>query len=148
MMNLSYHLAMIVVDTNVFVGACMGTGASAQVVELCLHGQLQPAMGSALLAEYEDVMARESLFQACRLHREQREELLDIFLSSCRWVKTYFSWRPNLRDEGDNHVVELAVAAAASHIVTWNTRDFASMELRFPLLRYNTPPEFLKELSS
>ncbi len=139
---------MIVVDTNVFVGACMGTGASAKLVELCIQGKLTSAIGSALLAEYEDVLSRELLFKDCRLNLAQREELLDIFFDSCTWVKTYFSWRPNLRDEGDNPVVELAVAAAASHIVTWNTRDFASMELRFPLLRYNTPPEFLKELSS
>ncbi len=126
----------------------MGTGASAKLLELCIHGKLTPAMGSALLSEYEDVLSRESLFESCRLNRAQREELLDIFLDSCRWVKTYFTWCPNLRDEGDNHVVELAVACAASRIVTWNLRDFASMELRFPLLRYNTPPEFLKELSS
>lgn len=139
---------MIVLDTNVFVGACMGTGASAKLIELCIQGKITPAMGSALLSEYEDVLSRESLFESCRLNRAQREELLDIFLDSCRWVKTYFTWRPNLRDEADNHVVELAVACAASHIVTWNLRDFASMELRFPLLRYNTPPEFLKELSS
>lgn len=139
---------MIVVDTNVFVGACLGTGASAKLIELCIQGRITPAMGSALLSEYEDVMSRESLFESCRLNRAQREELLDIFLDSCRWVKTYFAWRPNLRDEGDHHVVELAVACAASHIVTWNTRDFAAMALRFPLLRYNTPPEFLKELSS
>jgi putative PIN family toxin of toxin-antitoxin system len=139
---------MIVLDTNVFVGACMGTGASAKLIELCIQGKLTPAMGSALLSEYEDVLSRESLFESCRLNRAQREELLDIFLDNCRWVKTYFAWRPNLRDEGDNHVVELAVACAASHVVTWNIRDFASMELRFPLLRYNTPTEFLKELSS
>jgi uncharacterized protein len=139
---------MIVVDTNVFVGACMGTGASARIIELSLRGAIQPAMGSALFAEYEDVLSREHLFEGCRLNRAQREELLEIFLTECRWVKTYFAWRPNLRDEEDNHVVELAVAAAASHILTWNTRDFASMELRFPLLRFTTPPDFLKELSS
>jgi len=138
---------MIVVDANVFVGARMGTGACAKLIEWCILGQVNPAMGSALLAEYEDVVSRELLFKDCRLSLAQREELLNIFLTNCKWGKTYFSWRPNLRDEGDNHVVELAVASVASHIVTWNTRDFASMELRFPLLRYNTPPEFLKELS-
>lgn len=137
---------MIVVDTNVLVGACMGTGASANVVELCLRGTLQAAVGSALLAEYEDVLSRAALFEGCRLSASQRETLLDIFLSSCKWTKTYFSWRPNLRDEGDNHIVELAVAAGASHIVTWNTRDFAAMELRFPLLRCLPPSDFLKEL--
>ena len=49
---------------------------------------------------------------------------------------------------GDNHVVELAVASGATHIVTWTTRDFSGMELRFPLLRVATPIEFLKEMTS
>ncbi|MDP3616519.1 MAG: putative toxin-antitoxin system toxin component, PIN family [Rhodoferax sp.] len=139
---------MIVVDTNVFVGACMGTGASALIIRKCLSRELTAAMGSSLLLEYEDVMSRNSLFEGCRLDASERDELLDIFLAQCRWVKTYFSWRPNLRDEGDNHVLELAVASGASHIVTWNTRDFAAMELRFPMLRVATPPQLLKELSS
>ena len=137
---------MIVVDTNVFVGACMGVGASAQVIERCLRGQFAPAMGASLLAEYEDVIGREALFENCRLSRAQREELLDIFLSVCQWRHTYFSWRPNVRDEGDNHIVELAVAAAATHVVTWNLRDFAAMELRFPALKFSSPPQFLKEI--
>jgi len=139
---------MVVIDTNVFVGACMGTGASASVVSKCLNGELNPAMGSALLLEYEDVMSRVSLFEGCRLDVSERDELLDIFLARCQWIKTYFSWRPNLRDEGDNHVLELAVACGATHIVTWNTRDFAAMELRFPLLKVATPPQILKEFSS
>ena len=138
---------MILVDTNVFVGACMGVGASAKVVELCLRGDLQPVMGASLLAEYEDVLNRDALFENCRLNLAQQEELLDIFLSVCQWRHTYFSWRPNLRDEGDNHIVELAVAAAVSHVITWNTRDFAAMELRFPALKFISPPQFLKELT-
>jgi len=138
---------MIVIDTNVFVGACKGVGASARVIEHCLTDRLRPVMGSALMLEYEDVLSRKALFEDCRLNDMERDELFDIFLARCRWVKTYYSWRPNLRDEADNHVVELAVASAASHIVTWNTRDFAAMELRFPLLRLATPPELLKEMT-
>jgi putative PIN family toxin of toxin-antitoxin system len=136
---------MIVVDTNVFVGACMGVGASAEVVRRCLTDQCKPAMGSTLFLEYEDVMTRTALFETCRLDPSERDELLDIFLANCQWIKTYFSWRPNLQDEGDNHVLELAVACAATHIVTWNKRDFSSMELRFPGLSIATPAEFLKE---
>lgn len=137
---------MIVVDTNVFAGACMGVGAAAKVIELCITTTVQPVMGSALMLEYEDVLARDALFETCRLNATERDELLDIFLSRCKWVTTYFAWRPNLRDEADNHIVELAVACGASAIVTWNTRDFAAMELRFPMLRILTPPDFLKEL--
>jgi putative PIN family toxin of toxin-antitoxin system len=139
---------MIVVDTNVFVGACQGQGPSSQLIALCIQGRLAPVMGSALMLEYEDVMARATLFANCRLSADQRDELLDIFLAQAVWRKTYYSWRPNLRDEGDNHVVELAIAASATHIVTWNIRDFADMELRFPHLRVTTPVDFLKEMTS
>ena len=139
---------MVVIDTNVFVGACMGIGASSLVIRHCLDGTLAPVMGSSLFLEYEDVLSRPALFEKCRLDASERDELLDAFLGHCKWVKTYFLWRPNLRDEADNHVVELAVASGASHIVTWNIKDFAAMELRFPLLRLATPPDLLKELKS
>ena len=41
---------------------------------------------------------------------KEREDLLDAFLSVCEWVPIYFLWRPNLPDEGDNHLMELVVA--------------------------------------
>jgi predicted nucleic acid-binding protein len=138
---------VILLDTNVFVGACMGVGASTRIVEMCLLGQVSPVMGASLLAEYEDVVRRDAVFTGGRLNAQQREELLDIFLAACRWRQVYFSWRPNVRDEADNHVVELAVASACTHVITWNLRDFASMELRFPNLRFCTPPQFLQEHS-
>jgi predicted nucleic acid-binding protein len=140
-------MTMILVDTNVFVGACLGVGTSAKVIELCLRGVVQPVMGTGLLAEYEDVVGREAVFAKARLNRQERDELLHIFLAACRWRQTYFAWRPNLRDEGDNHIVELAIAASVSAVVTWNLRDFAAMALRFPELRFLSPPEFLKEFS-
>ena len=62
-------------------------------------------------------------------------------------MEVYFSWRPNLPDEGDNHIVELAVAGGAEIIVTHNVRDFRRPELRFPGLRAITPRESLKELA-
>jgi putative PIN family toxin of toxin-antitoxin system len=134
---------MIVVDTNVFVGACLGTGASSRVVEACLTQRFKPLMGAALLVEYEDVLGRSPLFAKSRLSPAERSELLDIFLATCRWTRIYFGWRPNLRDEGDNHLVELAVAGGASHIVTHNLRDLKSMELRFPGLTTVTPTQLL-----
>jgi putative PIN family toxin of toxin-antitoxin system len=133
----------IVVDTNVFVGACLGKGASSRVVEGCLAQRFQPLMGAALLAEYEDVLARSRLFAKSRLSSGERGELLDIFLATCRWTRIYYGWRPNLRDEGDNHLVEHAVAGGASHIVTHNVRDLKNMELRFLGLTIATPTQLL-----
>lgn len=104
-------------------------------------------MGAALFAEYEDVLGRNDLFESARLTPDERDELLDIFLATCAWVRIYFAWRPNLPDEADNHLVELAVAGAARVIVTRNLRDLTRMELRFPELRVLGPEDFLKEIA-
>ncbi len=101
-------------------------------------------MGAALHAEYESVLSRERLFRDCALDARERSALLDAFLSVCRWTRVYYAWRPNVPDEADNHVVELAVAGGATAIVTRNVRDFARMELRFQRLEVLDPATFVK----
>lgn len=131
---------IVVIDTNVFVGA------SNDVVDLCLRGEILPLMGTALLAEYEDVLGREALFGRSRLDSAEREELLDIFLARCRWTRIYYGWRPNVPDESDNHLVELAVAGGAQAIVTRDLRDLERMDLLFPALELMTPENLLREV--
>jgi putative PIN family toxin of toxin-antitoxin system len=136
----------IVVDTNVMLGACLGTGAAAGVVAACLREQCTPLIGNALFNEYEDVFARTDLFAGCRLSPTERDELLDVFFARCLWTRVYYTWRPNSPDEADNHLIELAVAGGADFIVTRNLRDLQRMELRFPNLRVVSPEVFLKEI--
>lgn len=135
-----------VIDTNVFVGACLGNGKAANVIEAALRARFTPLMGAALLAEYEDVLGRAELFRKSRLSAAEREDLLDIFFAACEWVRVYYLWRPNLPDEADNHLVELAVAGGGEVIVTRNLRDLRRMELRFPGLRVLAPEAFIEEL--
>ena len=120
-------------------------GASNAVVAACLRGDHEALMGAALLAEYEDVLGRSALWRKSRLSADERDELLEIFLAACKWTRIYFGGRPNLRDEGDNHLIELAVAGGAGCIVTRNIRDLAPMELKIPALAVRTPEQFLKE---
>lgn len=105
-------------------------------------------MGTALFNEHEDVLQRRALFKRSRVSADERESLLDIFPARCEWVRIYCGWRPTLRDEGDNHLVEFAVAGSADMIVTRNLKDFREMELRFPHLRIGTPEIFLEELQT
>jgi putative PIN family toxin of toxin-antitoxin system len=138
---------IVVVDTNIFVSALLGpAGPSRAILRACLEGHLQPLMGAALFAEYESLLGRKPLFESCRLDSRQRDALFNAFLSVCRWTNIYYGWRPNLRDEGDNHVVELAVAGGASAIITKNLRDFQGAELHFPGLRILSPEDALKEI--
>jgi putative PIN family toxin of toxin-antitoxin system len=140
-------LDRVVIDTSVFAGALLrGTGYNRQVIRACLSGRLKPLMGQALFLEYEDVLNRRALFRTSPLSQQERQELFAAFLSVCEWVQIYFSWRPNLPDEADNHIVELAVAGGAAMIVTNNLRDFQGADLRFPDLRMVAPRELVKEL--
>jgi len=100
----------VVVDTNVFVGACIGRGASSHVIEACLSRRLRPFISPALLYEYRDVISRSTLYGNARLNQRERGVLLRAFVSRCEWQEVYFRWRPNLRDEADNHIIELAIA--------------------------------------
>jgi len=136
----------IVVDTNVFLGACLGTGGAIAVIAACLSGRCVPLMGNALFSEHEDVFGRKELFENCKLSRADRIELMDVFFACCEWTRVYYSWRPNLPDEGDNHLVELAVAGGAEFIVTRDLRHLKNMELLFPQLRITAPETFLKEI--
>jgi uncharacterized protein len=139
----------VVVDTNVFVSAVMSSnGASRQVIRLCLQQKLSPLMGNALFSEFEDVCARDALFDPKLISRDERNALLDAFYACCAWVPIYFLWRPNLRDEADNHVIELAIAGGAETVITANKKDFRNSELSFPHIQICNPVEFLSKGAS
>lgn len=135
----------IVVDTSVFISALIGPkGPSRELVRRCLLGTYQPLMGNALFCEYESVIARPEIQSRCPLSADEIEALLAAFLGVCEWVNIYYAWRPNLRDEQDNHVLELAVAGNASSIVTNNLKDFQRSELIFPQLTIQRPEDLIR----
>ena len=135
-------------DTNVLVAAMISaSGGNRSVLRCCFQRTAQPVLAEALFLEYEDVLARSRLMARSPLSAKERGELLQAFLSVCDWVEVYFSWRPNLPDESDNHLIELAVAGGATWLVTNNIADFQRTELRFPQVRVARPAEFLKELT-
>ncbi|MEQ1863458.1 MAG: putative toxin-antitoxin system toxin component, PIN family [Micropepsaceae bacterium] len=136
----------IVLDTNVFVSALRSDGgASREVVRRCLQGRYRPLFGNALWLEYEDVLGRDLWTEATT--PAERRQVLAALARAGRWVTVYYGWRPNLPDEGDNHLIELAVAGNAAAIVTHNVRDVAHGELLWKSLRVLTPAQCLEELS-
>jgi putative PIN family toxin of toxin-antitoxin system len=134
-----------VIDTNVFVDACLGHKTCQHIIELCFSGRLLPLMGTALFLEFESVLSRDFIDRKSRLSAEERDELLDVFLSRCLWTPIYFGWRPNLPDEADNHLIELAVAGHAQRIVTSNISDLRHGEMRFDQFVVCTPEKLIQE---
>ena len=136
----------IVVDTNVLVAAVSSPdGASREVIRRCLLGLYEPLIGQTLFTEHESVLGRADLFAHSPISQKERIALWSAFASCCRWVRVRYLWRPNLPDEADNHIVELAVAGGAEAILTHNRRDFERAELHFPGLQILTPGELIAE---
>jgi uncharacterized protein len=109
----------IVIDTNVLVGALIGQESSAnrKLLELCLKGEFKPLISYTLFSEYEDLINRPSILKLCKRSPEEIDILFNGLLSVCELVKIYYLWRPNLIDEDDNHLVEIASAGNAQIIV-------------------------------
>ena len=68
------------------------------------------------------------MFATALIGPGDREALFDALLNVCQWINITFLWRPNLPDESDNHLIELAIAGNAEWIVSGNVRDIAAGE--------------------
>lgn len=135
----------IVIDTSVLVSALIGKqGPSREVLRQCLLGRYNPLISNTLFSEYEDVASRENILDLCPLSPKELRELLNALYSVCHWVPIYYLWRPNLKDEDDNFLIELAVAGNGKYIVTNNTKDLYSAELSFKDINIVTPEAFLR----
>lgn len=135
----------IILDTNIFVGACLGSRYDNLVIRGCLTGDFKPLVSHALLFEYEDLIGQGSVFDhPVALNFEEREILFNALYSVCRLIDVSYLWRPNLKDEGDNFIVELAVAGNANYIVTKNIKDFRQSELVFDSFKVITPKQLLE----
>jgi len=135
----------IVIDTSVIISALIGEkGPSREVLRKALLAEYKPLISNALFQEYEDVSNREKIRTICPLTDNEITELLNAFYSICNWVPIYYLWRPNIADEADNFLIELALAGNASHIITNNIRDLKNAELKFPSLEILTPEALLR----
>ena len=135
----------VVIDTSVMISALIGKrGASREVIRCCLTGKYLPLISNPLFQEFEDVSSRKVVRESCPLRTEEIRDLLTAFYSVCSWVPIYYLWRPNLHDEGDNFLIELALAGNSQAIVTNNVKDLQAAELKFDDLRILKPQQLLR----
>ncbi len=129
----------IVLDTNVLVAALRSRrGSSYRLLSLVDAGYFEINVSVPLVLEYEDVLSRSEL----RLSTEDARDVLDYLCTIGNRHEIHFLWRPYLSDPKDDMVLELAVSASCPYIVTFNERDFRSIE-RFGV-RAISPIEFLR----
>lgn len=141
-------LRRVVLDTSVVVaGLRSRLGASNAVLELIANRRLKALATPPLFLEYEDVLKRPEQQLAHGLDNAEVDEFLTEFAALIEPVETHFSWRPQVRDPGDEMVLEAAINGSADALVTFNVSDFleAGERFRIPILR---PVEVLREVKS
>jgi putative PIN family toxin of toxin-antitoxin system len=136
----------IVLDTDVVVAAMRSpSGASAELMRRARRAELTLAASVSLFMEYEAVCTRPEHLDASGMSSAQLGFFLDGLASIVQPVEVHFLWRPQLRDPADELVLEAAVNASASALLTFNQKHFAGIAKRFQL-EVLTPGEFLRSL--
>jgi predicted nucleic acid-binding protein len=139
----------LVVDTSV-VAAAFGRRGSASrgVLRACLTRRATLLLSNALAYEYEAVLGRPGHLVRSGRGAKRVTLLLSALFGVAEWHSVHFLIRPNLHDEADNHVVDLALAGGARAIVTYNVRDFARGEFRKSGLAVVTPAQALRMIAN
>ena len=131
----------VVIDTNVLISALRSKqGASHKLLLLLADDAFTPNVSVPLFVEYESVAKRTGLLSG--LNPNDINSILDYFLSKSIIRKIFYLWRPFLKDQKDDLVLEVAVESQSEYIITFNTSDFSGCETFG--VKIVTPYEFMK----
>jgi len=119
-------------DTDVVVAAMRSPrGASATILRAARQGRVTLLASVPVALEYEAVSSRTEHRLAAGLSEREVKVFLTAVVAMAEPVTTHFLWRPQLRDPGDEMVLEAAVNGGADAVVTFNVRDFGMVPAQF-----------------
>lgn len=119
-------------DTDTVVAAMRSPGgASAALLRAARAGRMTLVATAPLCIEYEDVCSRSEHLRAAGFGSTELAIFLDAVVGLVEPVDAWFLWRPQLRDPGNELVLEAAVNGQAAIIASFNRRDFLPGAARF-----------------
>src|SRR5258708_6001939 len=122
----------VVLDTDVIVAGMRSPGgASAEILRKARQGRVTLLVSVPLAVENEAICSEAEHRLAAGLSEREVEIFLDGVVAMSEPVKTHFLWRPQLRDPGDEMVLEAAVNGRADALGTFNVRGFGTVPARF-----------------
>lgn len=119
-------------DTDAVIAAMRSPGgASAALLRAARESRVTLLATAPLCIEYESVCSRPEHVEAADFTPADLVVFLDAVIDLVEPVEVWFLWRPQLRDPGDELVLEAAVNGRAEAIATFNRRDFLPGAARF-----------------
>jgi predicted nucleic acid-binding protein len=137
-----------VLDTDVVIAAMRSpTGGSAELLRKIRLGKASMLLTVALALEYEALCMTAEHRLAAGLSASEASIFVDRLISMAEPVEIYFRWRPQLRDPGDELVLEAAVNGRALTIVTFNEKHLREARTNFDI-EVLRPGEVLRRLEA
>jgi len=133
----------IVIDTNVLVaGLRSQRGAAYHLLTILNDPRWQVNISTTLLIEYEAVLKRER--RHLGLSEGDIDDLLDGLCHLANHQEIFYIWRPMAQDPDDEFLIDLAVAAQADFLITYNPKDMQHV-MQFGVVLVS-PREFLQKM--
>jgi putative PIN family toxin of toxin-antitoxin system len=131
----------VIIDTNVILsGLKSNKGASYKLLTLIESKLFELNLSVPLIFEYEFILKRYQKDLGLTIYE------IDDFLNYLCLISNnhiiHFLWRPYLNDPYDDLIVELAFSCEADYIITYNSKDFNSVNKLG--LKTIKPVDFLK----
>jgi hypothetical protein len=107
----------VVLDTNVLISAIVFGGKPRQILELAIRGEIQLCISDPILDEIRGVLRRSKFGYS--------PEMIQVILTELTAVADFVNPLKAIevvsQDPADNRIIECAVEAGASYIVTGDT---------------------------
>jgi predicted nucleic acid-binding protein len=120
-------------------------GASFQILAALPERRFTPLLSVPLVLEYEAVLKRDEHLSAHGISAARIDDFLHVWVSYAEPVRLNYLWRPQLRDNADEMVLETALNGRAEAIVTHNVKDFRAAAATFAVAIWR-PADLLRAL--
>ncbi len=134
---------LIILDTNVILSSLQSNKDKAfELISQVGTGMFDCAVSVPLILEYEAVLKNH--LDKGIISDSDIEDFIDYLCTAGIKTRIFYLWRPYLKDQFDDHVLELAISAGAERVITYNKKGFRRAEGLG--IRIQTPREFLAEM--
>ena len=138
----------LLLDTDVVVAALRSPlGASAELLRRIDGGQATMLLSVGLALEYEAKCMMAEQCMAAGVSYAEAQVFVDGLIGMAEPLQAHLRWRPQLRDPGDEMVLEAAVNGRADAIVTFNEKDLREARHSFGIAVIR-PGEALRRIES
>ena len=139
-MNLESKIPVVVFDTNILVSAIQFDKLPLDLLDFAVDRYIQLVLSEVILSEFYRVLKVKF-----KRSEEELDWIIDLIIANCSLVAPTEKISKIKEDDTDNRILECAVAAKASFIVSGDTRHLLPLK-KYQEIEILTPREFMNRI--